>query len=187
MAIVERDRPYYVRSGGGLTISGGEPMAQFVFSRALVAGARDAGIDTCIETSGFAPSSRIVEIAGNVDLFLYDMKGIDDAKHRRNTGVSNALILDNLRSLLDRGNRVTLRCPLVPGMNDSDEDLRLLAALYREYAAVLRGIEIMPYHAWGRVKAERVGDGTRPDAIPTATDEQIARWTSFLRAEGCPV
>jgi glycyl-radical enzyme activating protein len=187
MAIVNRDKPYYEHSGGGLTISGGEPMAQFAFTRALVADAKKADVHTCIETCGFAARERLAELAPLVDLFLFDIKGIDDGQHRRNTGVSNAIIIENLRFLLAAGARVTIRCPLVPGANDSDRDLRLLGAFYRENADALAGIQIMPYHAWGRVKAERIGDTRPPDAIPTATDEQIARWTSFLRAEGCPV
>ncbi|AKJ63694.1 glycyl-radical enzyme activating protein [Kiritimatiella glycovorans] len=187
MEPVLKDRRYYDRSGGGVTLSGGEPMAQFEFTAELLAAARENEIHTCLETCGHAPAERFDAILEVVDLFLFDVKGLDPDRHKANTGVTTDLILSNLDRILKRGGHVRLRCPLVPGRNDSDEDLRRLADLYRRYADALEGMEIMPYHAMGEAKGARVGRPVPPLKAETASEEQKTRWTAWLREAGCPV
>lgn len=184
---VLKDRVYYEESSGGLTVSGGEPMAQFEFTNALLCAAKSHGIHTCIETCGYAAQERFEEILPAIDLFLFDIKGVNDEKHVQHTGVSTRLIHENLDFLIRRGARVQLRCPLVPGMNDSDADLKGLAELYRKYADALTGIEIMPYHCMGEEKGRRVGKANLQIASSSASEEQKTEWLDALAGYGCPV
>lgn len=175
------DRAYYERSGGGVTVSGGEPLAQFAFTRELLRRCREEGVHTCIETCGFAPEEHVREIQPLVDHFLFDYKATGEA-HRALTGVDNMGILANLDLLLSLGSAVTLRCPLVPGVNDADEHLMAIAELERKYPK-LKGIELMAYHNMGVAKSARIGGDAVLD-LPNATEEQKAEWLKKLRAFG---
>jgi glycyl-radical enzyme activating protein len=184
MREVRRDVPYYVRSNGGLTLSGGEPMLQPAFAGALLRAARAEGIATCLDTSGAVGPGELDAVASDVDLFLWDYKATDPAEHRTLTGVSNARILANLDRLYRAGARVVLRCPLVPGVNDGAEHLRGIAEMDRRYPD-LEAIEIMPYHSMGRDKAPRVGLPVGLADVQTASTGQIDRWLSGLARLGC--
>lgn len=181
---VMRDDPYYRRSGGGLTLSGGEPLAQFEFARALLHDARQQGLHTCLDTSGLAARQRFEAIVDDVDLFLYDYKATSPAEHRRLTGASNMLILDNLDYLYRRAARIILRCPLVPGVNDTAEHLAGIAALAARYPR-LEGVQIMGYHSMGRDKAARVGYSNPLGDLPTADAATKTRWLDTLHRLGC--
>ena len=158
LAEVLRDRPFYETSGGGMTVSGGEPLAQFGFTRELLARAKAEGLHTALDTCGFAPQARYAELLPLVDLFLYDIKTTDPARHRELTGQPLDLIHANLRFLSGSGARLFLRCPLVPGINDSDAELAGIAALANELAGV-EEIDVEPYHPLGVSKAARMGHG----------------------------
>jgi len=161
MEEVLKDRIFYETSGGGLTLSGGEPLMHPVFSRQLLEAAKRARIHTCVETSGFAEFSVLTEWIPLVDLWLWDYKA-PEAKHAALTGVPRNLIMENLRLLDSAGARITLRCPLVPGRNDSPDDLRELA---KTAASIqhLEQIDLEPYHALGENKKPRLG---RDDLFP---------------------
>ena len=153
MATVERDIPFFDQSRGGITFSGGEPLLQPEFLRALLIRSRDLGIHTVVDTSGFAPWTIFESLCDFVDLFLYDLKLFDERRHLQYTGVSNGLILTNLRQLLDKGKTVWLRMPLVPGINDDEENLRQTGA----FVAALPGrpaLELMFYHDLAAAKFE---------------------------------
>jgi glycyl-radical enzyme activating protein len=181
---VEADRAYYERSGGGITLSGGEPLAQPGFAAALLRAAHDRGVHTCLDTSGFAPPRVIEQVAADVDLFLYDYKATEPERHRALTGVGLDRILGNLDWLYGHGARIVLRCPVVPGVNDSAAHLAGIAALSARYPR-LEGVEVLPYHALGRDKAERVGlENPLPD-LPTTDDETVEGWLSELHRLGC--
>jgi pyruvate formate lyase activating enzyme len=184
LAEVLKDRPFYETSGGGMTLSGGEPLMQIEFTAALLGAARGAGLNTCVETCGFADYGRFERILGSTDLFLYDLKETDAARHEEFTGAPLAPILRNLRSLHDAGAAILLRLPIVPGCNDRDEHLRAVAALARELPR-LRGVEIMPYHRLGESKLERMGlaGRARAQAAPPSAKE-VGRWLALLKAEG---
>jgi pyruvate formate lyase activating enzyme len=184
MEKVLRDADYYWHSGGGLTLSGGEPLAQFEFARALLQAARVQRLHTCLDTSGLAHRRKFEAIVDDVDLFLYDYKATDSAQHRALTGAPNQLILDNLDYLYSRGAQIVLRCPLVPGVNDSPTHLAGIAALSARYPA-LRGVEIMAYHAMRRDKAARIGYDTRLKDLPSADEATKARWLDTLHGLGC--
>lgn len=184
MAEVLRDEAYYRRSGGGVTLSGGEPLAQPTFALALLREAKAHGLHTCLDTSG-AVAPRWIEAAAELaDLFLYDYKATDPEEHRRLTGASNELVLANLDALYRHGARVRLRCPLVPGVNDTPEHLAGIAALDDRYPD-LDGIEIMPYHDLGRDKAARIGQDYKLAGVPTADESTKAAWLERLHALGC--
>ncbi|MBN1177808.1 MAG: glycyl-radical enzyme activating protein [Anaerolineae bacterium] len=155
MAEVEQDVPFYDESGGGVTFSGGEPLAQPDFLRALLIACREREIHTAVDTCGFAPWEVVDSLRKHVDLFLYDLKLIDEAHHRRFTGASNALILANLRALAERGHAITLRVPVIPGITDDEENLRQIGALAAELG--IQQIDRLPYHAIGAEKYKRLG------------------------------
>lgn len=181
---VLKDKDYYERSGGGLTISGGEPMAQFEFTRALLHAAKAHGIHTCLDTSGFASQEKFAALLEDVDLFLYDYKATNDVEHKYFTGASNHSILRNLEFLYEHHARLVLRCPLVSGVNDSLSHLEGIAALAAKYPK-LQGIEIMPYHAMGRDKAMRIGKPAHLKDLQNADETTKAHWLETLRELGC--
>jgi len=176
MAEILKDLPFYEESGGGVTFSGGEPLAQPEFLGALLRGCREQGIHTALDTSGAAAFPIINAIRSLVDLFLYDLKIMDDERHQRETGVSNAVILDNLRKLCAAGHAVRVRVPIIPGVTDDQDNLRQIGA----FVAALPNrppIELLPYHAAGMEKYRLLHrqDGLPPTPSPTATRlEEIA-------------
>jgi pyruvate formate lyase activating enzyme len=184
LAEVLKDRAYYERSGGGLTLSGGEPVSQFAFVRDLLTAAKAEAVHTCLDTTGFARWDHLAALLPLVDLFLYDYKATDPDEHQRLTGVSNALILENLDRLYEQGARILLRCPLIPGINDSPHHLHGIAALSRRYPD-LAGVEIMPYHNLGRHKAAEVGMVSTLADLRSADEATQTAWIDALHALGC--
>jgi len=158
LRIVEEDDAFYARSGGGLTLSGGEPLAQGAFALALLRGARERGIDTAIETSGLCNSKTMQDAASIADRVFFDIKCLDAAKHARVTGVSNEKILENFRKLrADHPDlEVVVRTPIIPGVNDSVDDIRAIREFVRE-AGGASSYELLPYHGFGERKYERLG------------------------------
>ena len=144
------DRPFY-GSEGGLTLSGGEPLAQPDFAYELLSLARGKGIKTCVETSGYCTSETIERIASVTDLFLFDIKETDAVLHRRFTGVSNELILNNLSALNAMGANIVLRCPIIPEMNMRADHFAAIAELAESADSVI-AIELEPYHPLGLSK-----------------------------------
>jgi pyruvate formate lyase activating enzyme len=145
LAEIERDIAFYDESGGGVTFSGGEPLLQRGFLLALLRACKEKEIHTAVDTCGFATWETLDSIREHVDLFLYDLKLMDDAKHRKFTGVSNVSILQNLQALSQRGHHIDLRVPIIPGINDEDENIRQIGA----FAAALphlNRVDILPYH-----------------------------------------
>ena len=156
LAEVLKDKPFYETSGGGLTVTGGEPLHRWEFVRALCKGAKSAGVRTAIETSGYATPAVIEALAPVVDLWLYDIKGMDPTKHKEHVGVDNTAILRNLRWLDAREAKIILRCPMIPGVNDFGTNLSALGRLANELKNV-RSIEIEPYVPYGIDKAHKLG------------------------------
>ena len=153
---VLKDKPFYDSSGGGLTLSGGEPMSQFDFLQEFCRRAKEEKLHVAMETCGFAPREHFREILPFVDLFLFDVKSCDEEKHKTLTGQGRELILENLRFLDREGKKIRLRCPLVPGVNDSERELAGIAEL-AESLKHAEGIDIEPYHPMGASKACRLG------------------------------
>jgi pyruvate formate lyase activating enzyme len=173
------DRAYYGDTGG-VTLSGGEPMAQFDFVMAFLR--RKGGLHVCVETSGFAPTRHYLEMLPYVDLFLFDYKATDPQKHRELCGQDNRLILSNLQALYDSGASILLRLPLVPGVNDDADHLRAVAGLLAAHPRLL-GAEIMAYHRLGVGKRQQFGLAGDMD-LPNATPAQKQGWLDALHALG---
>jgi pyruvate formate lyase activating enzyme len=186
LAEVEKDRVFYEASGGGLTLSGGEPALQPWFTLELLGMARAARIHACVETCGFGPKETFAALAPLTDLFLWDLKATDPESHRARTGAPLEPILDNLRLADALGAASVLRCILLAGVNLDD---RHLAGVIRTFRALqnCRGVELLPYHPLGESKAERLGRPAErhPQWEPTAPALEAAR--RALAAAGVPV
>lgn len=158
LAVVEEDQTFYSRSGGGLTIGGGDPILQPDFVSALLKRARERGHDTAIETAGHGPYQDLRSIAQNVHQVFFDIKHLDPDQHRNYIGVDNKLILANLRTLCQDlpDLKKIIRTPLIPGFNDSREVVEAIARLAGELPGV-RGYELLPYHAFGEAKYLQLG------------------------------
>ena len=179
MAAVRRDAPFFRRSGGGVTFSGGEPLAQPVFLLECLRLSRRWGYHTAVETCGQARWDDVRAVAELTDLFLYDVKELDPVRHGQLTGVRNELILENLERLLALGASVTVRMPVVPGANDDGESLEALAAFVAGLSR-LRRVELLPCHALAAHKyaaldlAPPALDAPEPEAL-AAMAADIAR------------
>lgn len=175
MAEVLRDRPFYQASGGGMTLSGGEPFFQEAFALKLLRLAREAQVHTCVETCGFAPLSLLEQAARWVDLFLYDIKLTDPALHRQWTGVSNDRILENLRALDKMGAKTVLRCPVIPGVNDTLAHFQGVAKIANSLTH-LQEIHLEPYHPLGVSKARRLGRESLLEGISFPSEAAVQDW-----------
>jgi len=185
---VLRDRPFHDQSSGGVTLSGGEPLMQPAFLIPLLRSLKDHDVHTAVDTCGFAPRQTVADVARHTDLFLYDLKCLDDGLHRRHTGVSNLSILDNLKALTALNANIWVRIPLIPGFNLDDTLLGELA----DFIASLQGIRqvnLLPYHRLGANKWQRDEGGVSVSEARSArtdpiTPEQIDRALHWFRGAG---
>lgn len=163
---VMRDEAFYDNSGGGITVSGGEALSQSAFVAALLEKGKQRGLHTVLDTTGYAPWDEMKRVLEFCDLVLFDIKHLDDQIHKRATGVSNALILENLIKASGM-TKIWLRVPLISGFNDSEAHIQKIAILGREVGA--EKVSLLPYHEGGKSKCEQMGrpyafeSGTAPD------------------------
>lgn len=155
-AEISKDAVFYETSGGGVTLSGGEPLTAPTFARALLAHCQAAGFHTAVETSGYVTWQAFEAVLPHVNLFLYDVKHMDEARHRQGTGVSNRCILANLARLDETGADIIVRVPLIPDFNDSPHNIRQTAALAAGMPHVRR-LDLLPYHRLGTPKYRKLG------------------------------
>ena len=179
---VLKDKKYYDKTGGGITISGGEPMAQFEFTNQLLMEAKKEGLHTVLDTCGYGEKSHYEEILPYVDLFLFDYKLTDEKLHKDYTGISNKEILANLDFLYNSGASIILRCPLIPAINDNEEHLQGIKKIIQKYPE-LQAVEIMPYHNMGRDKAKRVGMDFKLSEVKNADERDKQRWINYFAGE----
>ncbi len=172
--IVLRDRAFYDTSGGGLTISGGEPLLQPAFTRAVLAGCRAEGIHTAVETAANVPWNRIQEILPVTDLVMMDIKSMDSDVHRRATGVPNARILENAQRLAEYGVPLIVRTPVVPGVNDDEASIRAIAEFASGLSSLVR-YELLRFHAMAGSKYAALDLPFHAGDITPPTDEQMER------------
>ncbi|MRR29340.1 glycyl-radical enzyme activating protein [bacterium] len=156
MSEVLRDTPFYEGSGGGVTFSGGEPLMQHRFLLDLLHACREKELHTVLDTSGFATWEVMDSLREYVDLFLFDLKMMDDDRHIQYTGVSNKLILSNLKKLAESGSAIYIRIPLIPGINDDEENLQRSGEFIRRLPNIT-GVELMGYHDLAAAKYEALG------------------------------
>lgn len=172
---VLKDKKYYAASGGGITVSGGEPSVQFDFLVEILKKCREEGIHTCIETNGIMSSEKCQILSEYVDVFLLDYKATGEELYKRLTNASNRKILENL-ALLDRmGKEIVLRCPVIPGFNDQDEHFEKIKKLKQEYKHISK-VEIMAYHSLGKFKWHSLGLDYGLEDMKDVTGEQKKEW-----------
>jgi pyruvate formate lyase activating enzyme len=179
---VLKDRLFYENSGGGMTVSGGEPTSQHEFTYALLRLAKDNGLHTCLETNGYAVFEKIKSLAQWVDIFLYDYKETNPKLHEKYTGVSNERILVNLKNLDDIGSEIILRCPIIPGLNDRLDHFAGIADLANQMHHILE-IDIEPYHPLGIFKSHRLGKAPLFEAELFVPDEMVAKWVNDIQTK----
>lgn len=183
MAVIEEDRFFYESSGGGVTLGGGEALAQPEAAINLLMSCKKAGINTAIETTGFTSAEILEKVAECIDLFLYDIKHMDSQKHYEGTGVHNEQILHNLQWLLENRYNVKVRVPLLKGFNDNDDNLVKMAEFLQPYKMNknFKGIDILPYHKLGVNKYNQLERDYLVDWNPSLSDEDLARVENTLK------
>lgn len=180
---VLRDRPYYRRSGGGMTLSGGETLWQPDFAEALLTLCHESGINTAIETAGFAETTAIQRLLPHLDLVLMDIKHMDSRKHEMFTTRPNEKILQNARFIAQNAKKLIVRVPTIPGFNDTEAEIDAIAA----FAASLPGVDeihLLPYHRMGRDKYEGLGRPYLMGDVEPPTMAHMERLAAVARRHG---
>lgn len=172
IAEITRDSIFYDQSQGGVTASGGEPLMQYEFLEGLLLACRERGIGTALDTSGYAPWEKFERIMELVDLFLVDLKLIDEVQHEKYTGVSNVLILENFERLIEAGARVHARLPMIPGITDTEENIEALILFLGRYEE-LELISLLPYNRLGEDKFARLSLEYRPGTLKTQAPDRM--------------
>jgi len=185
MAEVSKDQVFFDESGGGVTVSGGEPLMQAGFVESLLTACRARRIPTVLDTCGWADPSVLLRLRENVDLFFYDLKVMDREKHRHFTGVANDVILENLRMLAERGSAVVVRVPVIPGVNDDTDNMDALSGFLTPLG--LREIDLLPYHRLGSDKYRRLHLPYEMEGVVPPSDEQMEALAARLRRDGFTV
>lgn len=187
VAEAEKDRIFMDESGGGVTFSGGEPLHHPDFLVEALAACQAVDMHTAVDTSGYAPQEVMDRVMARTDLFLFDLKFIDDEAHRTYTGVSNRLILDNLARLDEASREVWLRFPVIPDITDRPEHLDALEQHLRSLRNI-RKLSLLPYHEAGRGKYTRMGLADRmPEKVTPPTPERLAEIKKRFEATGFSV
>lgn len=181
--VVKKDADYYEASGGGVTASGGEILAQADFVAALFKKCKEAGYHTNADTSGFGDPAALEKILEYSDLVFFDLKHLDPAKHQEYTGQSNELILSNLRLAVEKGVPMVIRVPLIPGYNDSAENLH---ALGKTVAALAKDsvVNILPYHKYGANKYRMIDMTYQLEDVPELTPDELQRAKEIIESHG---
>jgi len=186
MAAIAKDRIFHETSQGGVTFSGGEPLMQPEFLEGLLEACRQQGLHTVIDTSGHAPYEMLERLRDRVDLFFYDLKLMDDNKHREMTGVSNKLILENLNKLARTGSKVQIRIPLIPEINTTREEIAAMA----DFISSLPGIEeisLLPYHKMGVQKYINLNRPQFNPEAPAPSEETLRDIQTHFEQHGFSV
>lgn len=186
MQEIESDIIFYDQSGGGVTFSGGEPLLQPVFLKALLEACRLKGIHTAVDTSGYTSWKTLDALRGMVDLFLYDLKVMDETRHKEYTGVPNRLILQNLRRLSEHGERLIVRMPIIPGLNDQPENIEQSGRFLSSLASLER-VDLLAYHKIGLAKYDSLQKGYSLKDTQPPSDERMSELAGLLNTFGLQV
>ena len=186
MAELRKDRPFYENSGGGITLSGGEPTLQHEFALALLKACKAEGLHTAVDTSGQTPWWVFECLLPYIDLILYDIKHIDETSHQTHTGTDNRRILANLERLAGSGTPIEIRMPVVPSINDAEEDIEGAARFLAGIDGITR-IELLPYHKLGTSKYARLDMKYRLAEVEPPPAERMESIATRLRGHGLEV
>jgi len=184
MMEVVKDMPFYENSGGGMTLSGGEPLLNINFAVELLKGAKALGIHTAVETCGMINTNSIEKALPFTDLFLYDFKMTDEGELKKMTGAEKKLVVKNLEFLNKEDAHIILRCIIIPGINDNDEHFETIADFSSKYKNI-EAVNIMPYHQYGLNKYPQLGRKNKKLAAASATREQALIWRQRLEEMDC--
>ncbi len=188
LEIPGKERVFFQQSGGGVTFSGGEPMLQTEFLLEALKACKSAGYNTVVDTSGYSPKENYMAIMPFTDLFLFDIKHLDDAKHIEYTGVSNKGILENLKMLLKSDKGIILRIPIIPGINDDPDHLSALRQFLLESACGnLKKISLLPFHRIGESKYRKLGMPYRMEDTKQPSAERMKELRDFFSGTGIKV
>jgi pyruvate formate lyase activating enzyme len=182
LAEVLKDEVFYEESGGGITISGGEPLQQADFVEALLAACKARRLHTVLDTCGFASPEALRRVSEHVDLFYYDVKLMNSEKHLSLTGVNNDLILQNLKMLAESGSAIRVRVPVVPGFNDDNENLDALSSYLSPLG--IRDIDLLPYHVLGNDKYRRMNLSSEMEGVVPPTTAEMETIAARLSRDG---
>ena len=183
MEVIEKDRAFYGKSGGGVTFSGGEPVLQIGFLAGLLKECKRRGLHTVVETSGNVPWTSLLEIVPCTDLFLYDLKAMDETVHRHATGAGNKRILENLCKLSAQGAFVHVRVPVIPGVNNTYENMEAMSDFILGIHGVEQ-VEFIPFHRMASAKYESLDlEYSARDIVPPEKSE-LAAWAEFFTCRG---
>jgi len=176
---IEKDLVFYEESGGGVTFSGGEPLGQSEFLEGLLNGCREKKIHTAVDTSGYISWEILNKISLKVDLFLYDLKLMDNERHKKYTGVSNEIILENLEKLSTVHNNIFVRFPVIPGINDDYQNIREMG----EFLSPLEitQVNLLSYHYMGKDKYRRLGSTYKLATAQPPSEEKLSEVSAILR------
>ncbi len=182
--IIEKERPFFEQSGGGVTFSGGEPLLYPEFLIELLDACGKKNIHSAIDTSGYVKGETLLRVAGHTDLFLYDLKIIDAERHRHFTGVDNRLILDNLKMLAETGATIQIRIPLIGGVNDDVQSVKAFAAHVAGLAGASKEVNLLPFHDVARGKDLKLGRNRDLSALKEPGPESVARALEIFAGYG---
>lgn len=183
---IEKDRTFYEESRGGVTFSGGEPLMQPDFLNALLNECKERATHTAVNTCGFAQYEIIDRIRDKVDLFLYDIKTMDNRKHRKYTGASNEQILKNLKKLAESGSSIVISFPIIPGINDGDKNVTRTAEFISSLPNIQQ-INLLPYHRAGIEKYKNLGKPYKLDKIQPPSNQRVKSVKEKMEAFGIRV
>ena len=183
---IEKDRTFYEESRGGVTFSGGEPLMQPDFLNALLKECKERAIHTAVNTCGFAQYEIVDRIRDKVDLFLYDIKTMDNRKHRKYTGASNEQILKNLKKLAESGSSIVISFPIIPGINDDDKNVTRTAKFISSLPNIQQ-VNLLPYHRAGIEKYKNLGKPYKLDKIQPPSNQRVKSVKEKMEAFGIRV
>ncbi|OCL26965.1 glycyl radical-activating protein [Orenia metallireducens] len=183
--VVKQDIPFYNQSGGGVTLSGGEVLSQARFTAEILEKCQEEYIHTAIETSGYGSWDNFKQILEFTDLVLFDIKHLDSNKHLEATGVENTWIIDNLKRAAQLNKEIIIRVPVIPGINDSKENISQTIELAQELG--IKEIHLLPYHSLGREKYDRLGREYLLEDLESPGDKEMNYLQELIESKGIKV
>ena len=186
IARLMQDKNFYDNSGGGVTISGGEPLCQIDFVVEVLKGLKANGVHTALDTTGFAPWEALERTLPYVDLYLYDLKHMDNEKHKTVVAVPNKIIHENALKLAEAGKALQIRIPVIPRFNEDEENIRATAEFCVKLGDSVKMVQLLPYHNLGVMKYLRISDGKPVEAVPPS-DEKMEQLRELMASYGLNV
>jgi pyruvate formate lyase activating enzyme len=184
---VVKDKPFYDKSGGGVTISGGEALSQHEFTAETLRELKNRGIHTALDTTGYAKREHLDEALPYTDLFLYDLKHMDSETHRKAVRAPNDLILSNAEHIAREGGELQIRIPVIPRFNDSEENIRQTAEFCRTLGEAVVAVQLLPYHNLGVAKYQRLDDTRKVMEATPPSEEKVSRLKAVMEEYGLRV